>query len=745
MKKGYFHYRFISILIICASALLISCDIWLGDEDGVPGAVGQTSSITLTASLSSIPADGSSSSAIKATLTDSTEEPVNMRTSVTFSTTLGTFRNKNTSYSMTTGDDSGTVVASLRSGTTSGTATVTAESNGVTQAVNVDFTGEDIAGSASTVSLALSQTSVKSDNSDSATVTATVLDVNNAALSGITVAFSSTGGQLSASSVDTDTNGESQVTFSSGTTDKSNHVVTITATVAGIDPRQIPVQITGTTITLFAGSTNLEIGGADTATLTISVKDAGDTGIFGAEVTVGVDEDSSDGAAILALSTGYTEYTTDVSGTLEVDVTATGAGDVTVSVEALGVTAAQTYTVGTVGAVFGISSPTTDPYSLPTDTDLTITVNAPDQTGVQFATTLGTWDGTAEMVRTKDVSDGAASAILNSANAGTATLQVFPVVNDIVDSSTTDTLTVAISAPSSEASQIALQASATVVAPSIGGTSNTVTLTATVKNDDDEPVGNSPVAFSIENPTGGGETISPAIVYTDDYGVATSTFTSGSLSSDAAGVTVKAGVVPPPVVTPDYISIVIGGTAGSVVIGRSTEIGSNETGTSYIQPMSVLVADSNGNPVSGTQISLRLWPSRYATGYWHWQEIVGKPGVLEWVPTLNRVEVTNEDTNRNLICDGCVHCGAGEDTNSDCILTPSSSAAGSVPPPDQVVTDDNGVANFNLVYLKNSAAWIEVQITASTKVLGTETQSTHTFWLGWQEGEEELPDSPYNP
>ena len=101
------------------------------------------------------------------------------------------------------------------------------------------------------LSLSLSQTSVKSDNSDSTTITATVLDTNNAAIEAVTMRFSSTAGQLSVPSAETDTNGQAEVTFSSGTSDKSNQVATITATVSGLDPRQIPVQITGSTITLF--------------------------------------------------------------------------------------------------------------------------------------------------------------------------------------------------------------------------------------------------------------------------------------------------------------------------------------------------------------------------------------------------------------------------------------------------------------------------------------------------------------
>jgi hypothetical protein len=87
----------------------------------------------------------------------------------------------------------------------------------------------------------------------------------------------------------------------------------------------------------------------------------------------------------------------------------------------------------------------------------------------------------------------------------------------------------------------------------------------------------------------------------------------------------------------------------------------------------------------------------------------------------------------------------GEDTNGDGVLTPPSSAAGSLP--RTVTCDENGVANFSLVYLKASAAWIEDEITASTEVLGTETKSTYRLWLPWLLTDpcESLPDSPYNP
>ena len=66
--------------------------------------------------------------------------------------------------------------------------------------------------------------------------------------------------------------------------------------------------------------------------------------------------------------------------------------------------------------------------------------------------------------------------------------------------------------------------------------------------------------------------------------------------------------------------------------------------------------------------------------------------------------------------------------------------------PSTVITDEYGVATFDLVYLKASAIWIKAQITATTYVYGTETQSTYSFWLPYDiKDEEYLPASPYDP
>jgi len=216
---------------------------------------------------------------------------------------------------------------------------------------------------------------------------------------------------------------------------------------------------------------------------------------------------------------------------------------------------------------------------------------------------------------------GKATATLTTTQAGIASVQVY----DSVNPTTSDTLTVAMT--SATAYKISLQATPTVVPKSVGTTTGFSTLIATVRDSSNYPVGGAPVSFDIINPTGGGETVSPVVVLTAatttgglNLGEARTTFSSGSLSSSTSGVQIRASVVGTTVATGTSPSgsdatVVIGGSAGSVAIGRATKVATSVNNASYILPMSVLVADSNGNPApAGTQISLSAWPIAWTTG-----------------------------------------------------------------------------------------------------------------------------------
>jgi hypothetical protein len=595
------------------------------------------------------------------------------------------------------------------------------------------------------IGLGTDTVTVKSDDSNYATITATVLDDKSAVIEDIFVTFSASCdplsascGTLSASSVKTNADGKASITFRSGTLDQSNRVITINATASGKSAlTPIPIQVVGSTLTMTSSTTvDIPSDGTATSTLTVTAKNAGGVPVYNVPVTLSV---TGTGNVTLSPTTGKT----DQSGNISVTVTGALAGTATVKAEGLGAAAEYNYTVsGPAVGTFGITSPTVDPASSSTASTLTVEVTVPDATvtpNVTFATSLGSgsWDGPIDLIVTKvvDPATKKASAVLQSSRAGTARVQVY----DSAAPSTKDFLDVVFYAPATEAAQVFLQSDVSVLGLSTGGIGKTTTLRATVWTSlatGNQPVGNAPVAFSIANPTGGGEFVSPVVAYTDAAGLATATFTSGTASSGAAGVTINAQVAGsgPPALTAPPISIVIGGTAGSVVIGMGSKITVLNT-TTYALPMSVLVADSDGNPVPGAIVSLGLWPAQYSSGVWFLDAspTEGEPYAPYITGTFN-----NEDVNQNLIRD------PGEDLNGDGSLTPPNSAAGTVPA--TVTTAANGVANFDLVYLKGSAVWIRDRIRATTLALGTETSSSITFTLPAEKTEYEagdLPNSPY--
>jgi hypothetical protein len=253
------------------------------------------------------------------------------------------------------------------------------------------------------------------------------------------------------------------------------------------------------------------------------------------------------------------------------------------------------------------------------------------------------------------------------------------------------------------------------------------------------------------NPTGGGETVSPAVVLTAatattsaGLGQATATFTAGSLSSGANGVQVRASVVGTSVATNSSNSgndatIVIGGTAGSITIGAATVVQDGGNSTLYVLPMSVLVADSGGNPVANATVSLNAWPIAFNTSS------IGGP------TTACSIDVTQDFLNEDDFFSVTVSpsdsraenlsLDAGEDGKrlrypsltvvsggtSDSQLTPGNSASGTLPA--TVTTGSNGTATFSLTYTKANALHIIDRITARTLVQGTETRGQVIFRL----------------
>ena len=600
---------------------------------------------------------------------------------------------------------------------------------------------------ATSLQLSATISSVPSDNTASTTITVTALSAANAALPNIVVTLSTDTGVLSSPTVTTDNTGTATFTFSSGTASLANRTATITATAGAT--AQIPIQILGSTLSLFSATgSSVPSDGTAPVTVTFIAKNAQGTPLVGTAYTASW---ASTNGGVVALSP--TSGVTDSNGKFSISVTGSAVGTATINATAAGSTASATITISLAAGTFAISQTTTNPggtniitlnpTTVPmytTDT-LQVMVAAPLPTAsVDFITTSGNWNNVANQtslnVAVGNCGAGLACATLYSPPAGTTNVQV----QDPANTTLTDSLTVSVTAKTPYA--ITLQASPTLVKKGTGVAS----LIATVVDASGAPVGNAPVAFSMSNTTGGGESVSPVLAYTAaiagggvSLGQAVATFTAGSLSSTAAGVQIRATVLgtavateanlPTPVdVTPsgNDAAVVVGGTAGSIAFGIATKIVELNTST-YQLPMSVLVSDVNGNPVVGQTVTLSAWPIAWATG-------TQAPCTVD-TDTATTGTFYNEDLNENLIMDASEdgyrkYTATGTTVGGGTIdgsLTPVNSAAGALP--SSVVTDVNGVATFNLTYLKTSAIWTWDRIRASAVVQGSEAVSQTIFEL----------------
>jgi len=593
---------------------------------------------------------------------------------------------------------------------------------------------------AASLLLSASPLSVQSDNSTPATITLSSVNASNAAVSGVVVALSSDSGLLDKSTLTTDGTGVGTFTFKAGGVDRSNRTATITAT-AGTVSTQLPIQIIGSTAAITSSSGSLSDNGTQTSTLTVTAKDSASTVMPNVAVAL-----TQSGAGQVAFSPA--SGVTDTSGVFTSTISGTTAGSSTVTASTLGATASSAFTITPSAATLSILSSTLNggaatsnpvQVAMKIGDTLAIKVNAPSatQTQVRFITTIGSWSpvGAAPLPATATVVTvvgGTATATLSTTQAGVASVYV----DD--PASTGSNASMSVSMTATTAATVTLQASPSLVSKSVGTTKGVSTLIATVNDANGNPVGDAPIAFSIVNPTGGGETVTPAFALsatttttTLGLGQASTSFTSGSKSSGQTGVQIRAQVLGTAVLTgtsPSGIdaSVVIGGSAGSIAFGSATVLKETTNLTGYILPMSVLVADSNGNPApAGTVVNLSAWPIAWSTG----------SACAADADAATAGTFYNEDVNENLFLDTAedgvrkLYATSALLTggNVDSLITPVNSAAGTVP--GSVTTDASGLATFDLTYGKNSAIWIITRIRARTVVQGSEALSEWSFRL----------------
>lgn len=596
--------------------------------------------------------------------------------------------------------------------------------------------------------LLASSPQLQSDGSTTVTLTALAKDTNNQVVEGVPILFSATSGSLTVLEGETTAQGAATAELRTGG-DPTNRDITVTAT-GGADAAgaaltdTVTIDVIGTSLQI-QGPTSLVNGDSGDYTVTL----ANSAGVGIANRTI--DLSSANGNTLSAAT-----LTTDSSGRVQVTLTGNNAGTDTLTASALPDSAGTP----TVSASAGISvSSDNFRFTTPTsgtevdlNTPRTVTVRwekngvAQENQPIRFATTRGTLSGGSVSGNT-DATDasGDASVQISSTTSGTA---VITATNP--DGTATQR---SIEFVATNPDSVSLQAE-----PAVIGVSETSTITAVVQDPANNRVKNATVEFTLEDNTGG--TLSTASAVTDSQGRAQTVYTANSVTSADDGVVVTGEVVGgsnPSAST----TLTVSGRALFINFGTGNTIVEDETDTRYIKDYVVLVTDSSGKGVAGQNVTISALPDIYRKGYM----------VLDAVTNIFVPEVesicTNEDLNRNGVLDvgedqnlaqfpedaagnnnGILD--GGEDLNGNGALDSDPGwqtiEAGNraLVTPGTVTTDEDGLAEFQLIYPQDHAQWLDVIITAKASVSGTESQRSQRVQLPVAAADVSASGSPPN-
>ena len=364
---------------------------------------------------------------------------------------------------------------------------------------------------------------------------------------------------------------------------------------------------------------------------------------------------------------------------------------------------------------FRFLTPSEDGVEIAIDTDETLNVewlvNGQPQSGtVEFFTTRGALSSPNAALN----ANGRASVDIRSNTAGPAV-----VTAAVVDGpSTQRTIEFVATMPT----QVTAQASQFSVGP---GEQSTVT--ATVRDANDNPVKNQLVSFVLEDVTGGA--ISNAAARTDSSGRADTVYTAGQTTSATDGVRITASVNNGALA--DEVRLTVARREVFISIGTGNDI-EEPTTADYKTEFSVRVTDSLGVGVEGARVQISAVSKEYWKGFYEFNPDTNTWPV-QYTPIGAPEACADEDANRNGILD------AGEDFNNSGRIE-----AGNVSSvaPGTVSTDDAGLATFDLTYAQEFANWVVVTIEARTSVAGTEFLETQDFVLSASVSDLTPPGSP---
>ena len=623
-------------------------------------------------------------SSITARVTDAQGNPVSAQTLTFTAPSRGTL-------SALTGitDTNGQFAVTYTAGATPATDTIQVRTvNGITGTLSITITP---ASGASRIDLFVSSPQLGSNGIGSVTLTALVRNAANNVVSGGLVSFAADSGNIQVTNGITAVDGTATAILSTRG-NPQNRTITVTATTESLSSTST-VEVVGTTLNV-SGATRLVLGA--TTRLTILLQDSGRVGIQNHPITI----TSSLGNPLSA-----TMVMTDVSGQATVDVTASFSGTDIIQVTASGV-APTTTTLLISADNFVIRLPAPD-AQVPLNAPQAVTMHW-DQAGVNqvgqtinFFATRGNFTTTLTCPTT---TVAIISAITNAS--GDAT------VNICSDNAGPSVISAAANVSSGPSSQVEIEFVATI--PALLILHATVTslapnqqsiITAVVRDAQDNLVKNQTVSFSVSDVSAG--QIAPGFGITDSFGRASTVFTASPVTSGHESVMITASTALGTVA--DTISLTVAQQALFVVLGTANQV-QPLSPTQYALPYSVLVTDANGTPVANAIVALDIVPTQYRKG------ICGTPTIT----------CPNEDGlfDPNLT-NGIRDLNPDEDINGNNSLDPGNVAA----VPTTVSTDATGFAFFDVVYAQEFAGLVEVDLNASTVVVGSERSSQARFFL----------------
>ncbi len=684
-----------SLALLSLAATLAGCgggDAFVTSSSGSNPSSLSVANVNVASSAATLAPDGTTAN-ITVTATDRNNVAVT-GAMVSFATSAGTL-------AVTDGETngSGQATATLAaSGVRAGTViTITATSGTATGTTTVM-----VANTQQTLTLSTSVPQIPSAaGSAPATIKALIVDGNNNVVPGAVVNFQATSGALTVTQGTTDATGTAIATLSAGTSSQ-NRSITVTAT-SGSSTASIQIAVVGTTLTL-SGPTSLVQGAAGTYTTTLD--DSGGNPIAGQTIAL----TSANGNTLAPAS-----VTTGSQGTATFSLTATNAGADTVTATAYAGTLPATEQISVSNQAFTITAPAANAQiAVGAGTPVPVTINwtaaGVGQSGtVNFSTSRGTISPASVAVNGGNL---AQAVTLYSTTAGAATISATAVQGGITVASAQTQVN--FYAPVSTAASVSVQAN-----PSRVATQGQSTVVATVQDGTGNPVQSATVDYTLTDTTGG--TLSSGSAVTNASGQATVTYTAGSTSSAPNGVNIKVQVLGTAITNTTQLTV--GGQTVFLSLGTGNTIGLGpNTVTQYELPYSVQAADASGAGVSGVTVTFSVQSIAYYTGHMvfispTWQPLYAVPA-----PSACPAVYVYE--------------------NNGVVVTPSPSPP--VPPnyvhtliPGSVVTTDvssavtgtGGSANVNLIYPKDHAYWVQVALTATATVAGTQNSTTAEFIL----------------